>query len=456
MSDLKVLPNILIGYISQMLPFAILCIYPFRNKLRYSKRIVAISLCLQLVTSSIIFSALYFINYKTNNGSVPQSFADTIFFILLMLNFFVYSFHIQDIWQKKLSVFLLVVNIASIYTMWVNILADYHDYVFNEGSLYLYSNFFLKLYIPGTFFLVLLLLKFMKTWVSRLMLNVDSALWVKVMILNSFYFIMMVILNANTPVVLNEGKQVFIYMQLCLTLCFIVSHVFIFMILLESIEKNKRTQEASSYYKNLKLFEIQYEHLHSVIESMRHSRHDFHHHMNVLLSLLENEENTKAIDYLRSYQKAEEHRSYKKYCEHTISNSIFQYFSDKASYQKILLEIEASVPDKLPFEDIDISIIINNLLENGLEACSHVHSLAKRKIVFHLSYFNHCLVFTMDNTYNGSPLTSTDIGTYLSTKPGHTALGLSSIHNIAEKYNGTAKFEPKKNLFCSSVLLYEK
>ena len=61
------------------------------------------------------------------------------------------------------------------------------------------------------------------------------------------------------------------------------------------------------------------------------------------------------------------------------------------------------------------------------------------------------LAITVDNRFNGE-IQRKD-GTYLSTKPGHSALGLSILTDIAEKYHGGVEFCHDEKMFYSSVML---
>ena len=61
------------------------------------------------------------------------------------------------------------------------------------------------------------------------------------------------------------------------------------------------------------------------------------------------------------------------------------------------------------------------------------------------------LGITIDNTFNGD--LQIEDGIFFSTKHDQAALGLQSIINIAEKYNGSTSFEAKNGIFYSSVML---
>ena len=61
------------------------------------------------------------------------------------------------------------------------------------------------------------------------------------------------------------------------------------------------------------------------------------------------------------------------------------------------------------------------------------------------------LCITVDNDFDGTLLTEN--GNFISTKHDHAALGLQSVKNIADKYNGSASFESRGGMFYSAVML---
>lgn len=61
------------------------------------------------------------------------------------------------------------------------------------------------------------------------------------------------------------------------------------------------------------------------------------------------------------------------------------------------------------------------------------------------------LGITVDNSFDGTLLTEN--GNFISTKHDHDALGLKSVKNIADKYNGSASFESRGGMFYSAVML---
>lgn len=111
--------------------------------------------------------------------------------------------------------------------------------------------------------------------------------------------------------------------------------------------------------------------------------------------------------------------------------------------------IEGAYPTSGRIADADTVILMGNLLENALEACLKQEKDAY--ISLHIKNINNSIVITLDNSYQE---TIRKRGKYfISSKGDHIGIGMSSIAKVAEKYNGTVKFEYDDNVFCASVLL---
>lgn len=125
-----------------------------------------------------------------------------------------------------------------------------------------------------------------------------------------------------------------------------------------------------------------------------------------------------------------------------------------------LLVIETRIKDKdwetlsdTPlFPDIDFCSVLANLLENAVEACSHMAS-KERFINLKLSSpSNSILAIVIENSYDGEITCFND--TFISSKEkNRKGIGISSVRNIVEQYNGVAKFEYQDYIFRASIMM---
>ena len=129
-----------------------------------------------------------------------------------------------------------------------------------------------------------------------------------------------------------------------------------------------------------------------------------------------------------------------------------------AEKQGILFQSEFSYPKSDGYNAYDIGVIINNLLQNALEACEKMAE-GKRYIYLSGRQKKKFYVINVKNSFEGEVTFDTKTNLPLSTKGKDTALhgiGLSNVKREADKYMGDVDIRAKKNEFSVTVLLQER
>lgn len=127
---------------------------------------------------------------------------------------------------------------------------------------------------------------------------------------------------------------------------------------------------------------------------------------------------------------------------------------------KLGIEFKADFcyPVSKNYDAYDIGIIINNLLENGLEACEKMSS-GKRYIVLSGKRKKKFFLIKVKNPYDGEVIIDRNTNLPVSTKKVNTSLhgiGLLNVKKEVEKYMGDIDIKVMKNEFCVTVLLQER
>ncbi len=129
-----------------------------------------------------------------------------------------------------------------------------------------------------------------------------------------------------------------------------------------------------------------------------------------------------------------------------------------AEKQEIQFQSEFSYPKSDGYNAYDIGVIINNLLQNALEACEKMAE-GKRYIYLSGRQKKKFYVINVKNSFEGEVTFDTKTNLPLSTKGKDTALhgiGLSNVKREADKYMGDVDIRAKKNEFSVTVLLQER
>lgn len=184
-------------------------------------------------------------------------------------------------------------------------------------------------------------------------------------------------------------------------------------------------------------------------DDIRKQRHDLKHHIRTMSDLLEKKKYIELSTYLSSIEKSIPNFSNKKYCENVIVNSTIEYYIETALNADIEINTNLEIPRSNPhISDSEISVILGNLLENAIAACS-VLPKGGRYININSQKKGEMLFITMDNSSNGNYLPNGDL--FYSTKHKGDAIGLSSLKSISERHQGSAKFEALENQFRSEI-----
>lgn len=142
-----------------------------------------------------------------------------------------------------------------------------------------------------------------------------------------------------------------------------------------------------------------------------------------------------------------------------VSDIIINDKYRQAEKSGVKFELDFRYPDSGGYDAYDIGIIINNLLENGLEACENIIggnkfislSGRQRKKFFIIEVKNSFEGEVNFDKRTGLPLTTKDseAGSFLH------GIGLSNVKKEAEKYMGEMEIRAYGGEFCVTVMLQE-
>lgn len=187
-------------------------------------------------------------------------------------------------------------------------------------------------------------------------------------------------------------------------------------------------------------------------EKIRVLRHDMRHQVQILLSLMSEDENDKALEVIRQLNSELSPVRIAKFCQNPVLNAAISIYADKAVSSGIELEYEISLPKELPFEENDLAILFANVLDNAVNA-SLSQPEENRKINIKARYEQNQLVILVENHFTGTLLFD-EKGIPVSKKEGH-GFGMKSILAEVKKYNGTAVFTHENNIFSAGFLFFQ-
>lgn len=185
-------------------------------------------------------------------------------------------------------------------------------------------------------------------------------------------------------------------------------------------------------------------------QSVRSIRHDLKQHFQVALTMLHSGKINEAVDYMEKYNDTVlDGISNKVFCDNDVVNYIINSKSKICSdrHIKIYIYIANEIPE---FSDLDLCVLLGNALDNAIEGVS---GDGNNEIYLELRNVDNFFMISVKNTIINSVLE--DNPNLISTKNEKEVhgLGILSMKEVVQKYNGSIEFYESDNKFCCDMLL---
>lgn len=221
---------------------------------------------------------------------------------------------------------------------------------------------------------------------------------------------------------------------------------------LEASRTRTQLEESLKYAnRNLLAQKKQFDTLAVHMDETRKARHDLRQHLAVVRSYADRDDMAGLIDYLELYQNHLPPDTWERYCCNDVVNAIVCYYAALARDHKIDFEAGVDYPSECLVSSTDITVLLGNLLENAVEACLRETEEQKQIKLRIKQRGSTALLVLVDNTCAAPVVFVED--TPLSSKRDGIGIGVSSVKEIAARYDGTVQFQQKSGIFYTSVLL---
>ncbi len=155
-------------------------------------------------------------------------------------------------------------------------------------------------------------------------------------------------------------------------LLFSIGYLIFLLVYFKESEKKSEIRQYSDRME-MQLISLQKE-----IEQVRNSeqtlailRHDMRHHLNLILSMLNQNHPEKAISYIQEIGTAYDDTIVTRYCKNETLNSVISIYKTRFLERNINFLPEICVQKDLPCPDLSLCTILSNALENALHALEH-------------------------------------------------------------------------------------
>lgn len=247
----------------------------------------------------------------------------------------------------------------------------------------------------------------------------------------------------------NEQNSLQIFLSIAFLFLINILVFYLYDILLkyyeDRIEAEGIKQRAKAYINQLYIINQSQENI-SII------RHDLKFHIASLHSLIKNNQNFLALEYLNSIVKSIGHVNEYAKSGNAEIDAILNYKIQEAKKRQIEIKLNLQIPNKIDIETIDIVAILGNLLDNAIEATSKIDD--HKVIEISIEMERNVLYIYIVNPFAGELLYKDNL--FMTThkdKVSH-GFGIKSVKKSIEKYNGEITISHENNMFYVYVLLY--
>lgn len=182
-------------------------------------------------------------------------------------------------------------------------------------------------------------------------------------------------------------------------------------------------------------------------------KHDLHHHNAVILEMLQNGDTESLVSYLTSADSSLEKSHTVSFCAHPISNSIFNIYNRRAQAEGIKISFQVQLPKTMEIDNIDLTCVLGNALENALEGCMRLPGDEEKEILVKAKFIDSRLRIQVVNNCRPDILFEDELP--MTQKQGG-GTGIKSIIYTAEHYDGATGFSVSEGRFITQIVLNEK
>ena len=209
----------------------------------------------------------------------------------------------------------------------------------------------------------------------------------------------------------------------------------------------KIEKQIDSYQQEL--VETHYREVDNMYRSMRGWRHDYHNHLQNLKAQLRMNQIEEAKNYLNSLEQDLEDVYELVDSGNLNVDAILNSKLSMAIKKEIALDYKATVPSQLTVADLDLCVILENLIDNAMEACETLTS--DRFIRLYIGVFKQQLYISVANATAEVVRKMDD--EYITHKRGNHGHGLLRITREVEKYGGYINRKNEPGIFVTEIML---
>ena len=440
----------MLGYL-EMFPAAAICLFPMKNRLRFSRKRTALHVVIVLgVLIPVMILLDHSLSLSYNSLTLP----------ILAGLFAVYVFSLRDVlFSQALSAFVLACAVFS----FINNTANGIDALLHPTSdLDHFSTEASVIQLCLSIAVALVLWRPLTTYGAYLVEHFRrSRIWYLVTLIAALFLTqnLLYVLHYYRTMYINNVARAYwgnIIIQSVLLLTFSIFFYFIVRGMLHSAEVESRRQL-------LEMQEDQFLRQQEYLNESARARHDFRQSLRTMQMLANGGDLTELQAYLNSYMEALPENNFTRFCENLPVNALLNYYYGKAAEADIPADFSIDLSGTGELPETVLCTILGNILENAITSCTHLPPKDRYIRLSVATLYGSELYISAVNAatekdrrrfFDGRSENADEKSPAASfTEPAEHGLGLRSVTAAAEYLGGHAEFSKKGNEFTSDVMI---
>ncbi|MCM1166502.1 MAG: GHKL domain-containing protein [Lachnospiraceae bacterium] len=211
-------------------------------------------------------------------------------------------------------------------------------------------------------------------------------------------------------------------------------------------QENALIRQQNEYYANQLLL---VENSHNTTSKLRH---DIKNHLVTIDSYLEINNIDQARNHISEVLGIYQNKAEIVHTGFPAVDGLLNFKFRSAENLGIKVNIKADLPSDFNFSTFDLTVILGNLVDNALQAVSHVEQ--EKFIDLRMKCSKGMLIIKIANPYK-NPI-KREAGKIVTTKADkeNHGFGLRNVNEVLERYNGTSSIDEGSDIFTVTVALY--
>ncbi|MDE7333153.1 MAG: GHKL domain-containing protein [Lachnospiraceae bacterium] len=196
--------------------------------------------------------------------------------------------------------------------------------------------------------------------------------------------------------------------------------------------------------------------------SIRKVRHEMKSHMANIKGLVAGEKYGEVEKYIGKLDETMQELDYKFSTGNAVTDVIINDKYQKAVKSGIAFRVKFDYRETDTISAFDMGIVLNNLLDNAIEACENLEQ-AKRRISITLKRKNHFLLIEVENSFDGKmewkdgeAVPATMKQSSLPDVLMEHGIGLKNVKDVADRYLGYMDIKAGRDVFKVTVMFQQK